>query len=143
LASIQRFKNKLTELERTEILTDSKNATKQGHWIWWGLPQPKPTDSTHPYSQNTLEYGMPDVTEAVLFLQDDILVDFYQQLLHNLSLKSNLLQYFGQVDYGKFKRHLDLFRKALGQLTGNKYSAISTSIAEIKKKIESSTHLLF
>jgi len=112
---LDRFRKVLNYKERQRILRHLKKDQKTQHWMWWAFPQKTGSWGTAMVSDNTKKYSM-SLDDAIRFLTFPIFLNYYQEALALLDKKTNLLYYFGSVDYQKFQSHLDLFETASQQL---------------------------
>lgn len=105
---------------RKGILEHLRNSPrKTQHWMWWAFPQYVSPEVFREVSQTTRDNSL-SFNEARLFLMDDILREYYfnaLQILHNKfhtsrNINGELRQFFGDIDYDKFRRSITLFEDA-------------------------------
>jgi uncharacterized protein (DUF1810 family) len=105
---IKRYITVLTIDEQNKIINDLKNPQKIKHWIWWGFPQEYGSWGNINVSEITKIYSMTN-EECLLYIL--YYRDFYIKLLKLIITKKDLLYYFGNIDYKKFKSHIKFFKK--------------------------------
>lgn len=105
---LERFK-KVHEFDYENALREIRNGRKESHWMWYIFPQLKGLGSSY-----TAEYyGIEDVDEARLFLEDDYLGKHLLEITGVLlELESdNSVEIFGYPDCLKLKSCMTLFNR--------------------------------
>jgi uncharacterized protein (DUF1810 family) len=126
---IEHFIKKLDKNEQNKIIQDLKNPKKMEHWMWWGFPQKYDSWGKIKVSETTKQYALM-THQGILFLI--YFHKFYFRILKKISTKKNLLEYFGNVDFIKFKSHLSFFHIIATKL---KYSDVLSIIQKLNTKL--------
>ena len=113
---MNRFREKLDDEKAQRILQHLYEPTKTQHWMWWAFPVDHGSCPEYA-SLTTMYYAMQSVEEAVEFMTDPVLRNYYGQALE-IMVKTKkedraLKTYFGQGDFCKFRSHLLFFHHAL------------------------------
>lgn len=119
----------MDEKEVQEILKDFENTVKRGHWIWYTFPQLYGSwgrDVTP--SENTLNFSLT-YDEIFMFLKDgellpiysNFIISFTNKMIEKVDSSSDYLHvvhnYFGDLDFLKFKDHIVPFLATLIYIT--------------------------
>ena len=100
-------------------LREIRNGRKQGHWIWYVLPQVRGLGT----SEHSRKFGIADREEAIAYLRDPELrahlLEIVQAIAERLTARSpgSLRDLMGsEIDAVKTVSSLTLFRAIAGQL---------------------------
>jgi uncharacterized protein (DUF1810 family) len=130
---MNRFREKLDDEKLQRILQHLYEPKKTQHWMWWAFPV---DDLSCPEyaSPTTVYYAMQGIEEAVEFMTDPVLGNYYRQALEIMvdkTKKEDLKIFFGPGDFGKFRSHLSFFHRAL-VLSRNSVEIDETILENIK-----------
>jgi uncharacterized protein (DUF1810 family) len=95
----------------THALGELQAGRKQGHWIWYILPQLNIFGS----SKEAAYYGIANFKEACDYLEDPVLFDHYHQVILVIEAQVKTIRLstlMGHGDDNKFISSLTLFREA-------------------------------
>jgi len=139
---IQLIKEALIKNSATIYRELQTQATKTNHWMWYAFPVDiqdvfKTVPNQQP-SQTSKKYSVTP-EDVRKFLNDNYLKNYYHNVLEIIvnRLKDNSLdlkKFFGDIDYHKFKFHINLFYKVCLEIQCSEMDNLTTIYNHIQQK---------